>query len=84
MILTLAMCPVCGGEATAYAMRFTREGTQYAVGCRDPRCGVSTTFMPVTLEEAAERWNGGVGLMRGPVPVKRVGVAEMRMLEVVD
>lgn len=81
-LLQLAECPRCGGPATAWAMRFTREGTQHAVGCADMACGASTTFLALPLDDVAERWNAGVNLVRAGEPVRRTRPPQVRMVEV--
>ncbi len=70
--LMLAVCPLCKGEPTVFAMNYTRWGTQYAVGCKDSRCGASTRFAPKTIDEMVELWNGGVGIYRAGVPIKQM------------
>lgn len=82
-ILHLLQCPGCKGAPTLYAIRFTRYGTQYAIGCKDKHCGVSTTFIPnKTIDEMVDRWNSGIGLVRSGIPYGQIP-GQMVAVEVV-
>ena len=81
--LMLLPCPRCKGLPTAYVARMTRYGTLRAIACADRACNVNTTFLPLSLDEVAERWNAGVGLTREGVPFRQVQ-GQMIAVEVVD
>lgn len=72
MFLELAPCPACKSKPTVYAARFTRDGTQHAIGCTKSKCGVSTTFTNESFEQLARRWNNGIGLYRSNEPVSKI------------
>ena len=81
--LMLLPCPRCGGEPTAYAARMTRDGTLLAMACAEQTCNVNTTFLPLTLDEVAARWNEGIGLTRGGVPYRQ-RKGQMMAVEVME
>lgn len=84
MLITLRLLPCarCKGPATIYVSYLTRYGTQFAVGCKNKACGVTTGFVPKeTPYQLEARWNKGIGLTRAGTPYKQVP-GQMQMLEV--